>query len=245
MKPYDLTKVEKVSQLKDLTAHGSPAKASSKIASWPLERIASLARRVLQTLILFLAHRIVARPFRIKGLEHLNRLKLPALFISNHASHVDTVSIIRALPSKMRQKLAVAAAQDYFFRYPLVGAVTGLLMNTFPFSREGGVRTSLKYCGYLANQGWSVLIYPEGTRSSTGELLPFKRGIGWLATQMQVPVVPITVFGGRDVLPKGRAMPKPAPVTVCFGQPLRFNEKDDPTETSQRLQQIIRRLMTT
>lgn len=239
----DLAQVEKVAQLQALIERGGSVQASSEIATWPLERGAAFARRVLQALLLFPVHRGVARPFRIEGREKLDGLQLPALFISNHASHVDTVSIIRALPPSVRRKLAVAAAQDYFFRYPLVGAVTSLLMNTFPFSREGAVRTSLEYCGYLADQNWSLLIYPEGTRSTSGELLPFKLGIGLLATQLQVPVVPITVAGGREVLPKGRALPRPAPVTVRFGQPLRFSEADDPGEVARRLHAVVAEML--
>lgn len=239
----DLAQVEKVAQLEELIERGGSVQASHEITTWSLACWAGLARRALQSLLLFPLHRLVARPFRIEGLEQLREVELPALFIANHASHVDTVSIIRALPAAVRRKLAVAAAQDYFFRYPVVGAITSLLMNTFPFSREGAVRTSLEYCGYLADQNWSVLIYPEGTRSTTGELLPFKLGIGLLATQLQVPVVPITVSGGRDVLPKGRALPRPAPVTVRFGLPLRFTEKDDAVETSRRLQQAVAELM--
>lgn len=239
----DLAAVEKVAQLEALIARGGSAQISHEIAGWPLGRAAGFARRALQALILFPVHRLVARPFRIEGLEHLRELETPALFIANHASHVDTVSIIRALPGDMRRRLAVAAAQDYFFRYPVVGAFTSLLMNTFPFSREGAVRSSLEYCGFLADQNWSVLIYPEGTRSTTGELLPFKLGIGLLATQMQVPVVPITVSGGREVLPKGRAMPRPAPVTVRFGEAVRFDETDDPMQVAGRLRQAVSELM--
>ena len=239
----DLAQVQKVAQLSELIERGGSVTPSAEIAIWPLESASRFARCVLQALILFSVHRLVARPFMVEGVEQLSKLELPALFISNHASHVDTVSIIRALPSPVRRKLAVAAAADYFFKFPVIGAVTSLFMNTFPFSREGAVRKSLEYCGYLADQKWSVLIYPEGTRSTTGELLPFKLGIGLLATQMQVPVVPIVVTGGRDVLPKGRAVPRPAPVTVRFGPPLRFTEKDDPVDVSRRLHQTVAELM--
>jgi long-chain acyl-CoA synthetase len=240
----DLARVEKVSQLAELIERGGSVQASQETATWPLRYASKWVRRVLQASLLFPVHRLVARPFTVEGLEHLRGLELPALLISNHASHVDTVSIIRALPRGMRDKLAVAAAQDYFFRYPLVGAATSLLLNTFPFSRQGAVRTSLEHCGYLADEGWSVLIYPEGTRSTTGELLPFKLGIGLLATQMQVPVVPLSVSGGTDVLPKGRVVPRPAPVTVRFGKALSFSEEDDPVETTRQLRQLVADLMT-
>lgn len=239
----DLAQVEKVAQLEALVAHGGSVPTRYAIPTWQQTPAVARMRCLLQAGLLFPVHRLFARPFKIEGLTHLRDLELPALLISNHASHVDTVSIIRALPVNIRRKLAVAAAQDYFFRHRLVGAFISLLMNTFPFSREGAVRTSLEHCGYLADLGWSVLIFPEGTRSTTGELLPFKLGIGLLATQMQVPVVPITVLGGCDVLPKGSAMPSVAPITVRFGEPLRFSGQDNPVEISLRLQQVVAGLM--
>lgn len=239
----DLAQVEKVAQLEALIEHGGSAPARYPVPVWPLQPLAGRVRRLLQAWLLFPVHGLFARPFRVEGLEHLDGLEQPALLISNHASHIDTVSIIRALPEPLRHHLAVAAAQDYFFRHRLVGSFISLLMNTFPFSREAAIRSSLEHCGYLADLGWSVLIFPEGTRSTTGELLPFRLGIGLLATQMQVPVVPITVLGGCDVLPKGHAVPRAAPITVRFGAPLRFSGQDNPTETALRLQQVVAGLM--
>ena len=239
----DLAGVEKVSQLAALIDRGGSTAPGEEIPVWPLKAGPGFVRRVLQQVLVFPVHRLVARPFHVEGLERIRGLELPALFIANHSSHVDTVSIIRALPAAIRRRLAVAAAADYFFRIPVVGPTTSLLLNTFPFSREGAVRTSLEHCGFLADQGWSVLIYPEGMRSASGKLLPFKLGIGLLATQLRVPVVPIAVFGGRDVLPKGRALPKPAPLSVRFGAALRFNEHDDPSMTAAELQRRVSELM--
>ena len=150
-------------------------------------------------------------------------------------------SAVAARPN--RAALAVAAAQDYFFQNPFVGVLTGLLMNTFPFARTGNIRDSLEYCGSLADKGWSLLIYPEGTRSEHGALLPFKAGVGLLATQMDVPIVPIAVSGGWEILPKGTFFPNPGPVTVRFGAALRFSDTENPTGVSQRLQNAVAELM--
>ena len=129
-------------------------------------------------------------------------------------------SILRALPRRLRARVAVAAAADYFFRTRLLAVATPLLLNAFPFSREGSVRSSLEHCGDLADQGWSVLVYPEGTRSPDGRLQPFRTGIGLLATDLRVPVVPVGVEGTHAALPKGRRRPRRGPVTVRFGVPL-------------------------
>lgn len=240
----DLTQVQNVEQLAELVGKGGSAAPGIEIPLWPLGLGVSRLRALLQHALVFNLHRLVARPFRVQGLQHLAGLRPPALFIANHSSHVDTVSIIRALPASLRRRLAVAAAADYFYRFRSVGALTSVLLNTFPFSRVGAVRTSLEYCGLLADRGWSVLIYPEGTRSVSGELLPFKLGIGLLATQLRVPVVPVAVFGGHAVLPKGRAVPRPAPITVRFGRPLGFDEQADAAATVVALQQALAQLLT-
>jgi len=239
-----LGELETVAQLAALLERGVGAAARSEFPEWPLRAPARAARAVLQRLLLFPLHALVARPFRVHEGEMLGRLQLPALFIANHASHVDTVSIIRALPPHIRSRLAVAAAADYFYRFTAIGWLTSLLLNTFPFSREGAVRASLERCGELADRGWSVLIYPEGTRSPSGALLPFKSGIALLAAGLDVPVVPIAVLGGHDVLPKGRGLPRPAPLRVVFGSALRLPPDIAPADAVARLQQAVAALMT-
>ncbi|UCF76820.1 MAG: AMP-binding protein [Betaproteobacteria bacterium] len=218
----ELAGIETVAQLASLLERGGSAEASYELPAWPVRAPARAARALLQVSLLFPAHALLARPFSIVDREKLAELELPALFIANHASHVDTVSILRALPRRIRRALAVAAAADYFYRFAVLGWLASLFLNTFSFSREGAVRASLEHCGELADDGWSLLIYPEGTRSPSGDLLPFKSGIALLATGLDVPVVPIAVLGGHGVLPKGRILPRPGPVRVVFGTPLRL-----------------------
>ena len=241
----DVAGIETVQQLAGLLERGAVGDSAGELPAWPLRAPARLARAALQRALLFPLHALLARPFRVQGGDRLRGLRLPALFIANHASHVDTVSIVRALPRHIRNRLAVAAAADYFYRFTALGWLTALMLNTFPFSREGAVRASLEHCGELADDGWSVLIYPEGTRSTSGELLPFKSGIGLLASGLGVPVVPIAVLGGHSVLPKGRALPRPGPVRVVFGAPLELPADIAPARAVATLQQAVADLMGT
>jgi long-chain acyl-CoA synthetase len=137
----------------------------------------------------------------------------------------------------------VAAAADYFFHSPTLGVAMSFMLNTFPFSRQGAVRASLEYCGELVDAGWSILIYPEGTRSTTGHLQPFKSGIGLLATELQIPVVPIGVEGGFRILPKGSILPRPGPVKVRFGSPLKVPRGADSVGVIKILQDAVAELM--
>ena len=85
----------------------------------------------------------------------------------------------------------------------------------------------LKHCGDLVDAGWSVLIYRQGIRSPTGKLQPFRSGIGVLASQLHVPVVPISITGTYRILPKGKTWPRRGPVGVSFGKPIQIQEGED------------------
>ena len=136
----------------------------------------------------------------------------------------------------------MAAAEDYFFRRPFLAAATSLLINGFPFSREGSIRPSLHYCGRLLDRGWSILIYPEGTRSTSGEIGEFKSGTGLLAVELGVPVVPIRLAGLDRVMPKGASVPRPNKVQVRIGEPLSFASGTPYAEATRVIEGAVRRL---
>lgn len=232
-----------VAELLAVVERGETAAPAVAFRRWPLRRPARLARRSLQAVLLLPAQALVCRPFRVEGAERLRGVRAPVLLIANHTSHLDTPSILRALPSRIRRRVAVAAAADYFFRTRRAGVVMALLLNAFPFSRAGTVRASLEHCGDLVDGGWSVLVYPEGTRSPTGELQPFKHGIGLLATDLRVPVVPIALAGPHAILPKGRNRPRRGPVTVRFGDPIVPAPSSDHRETAERLERAVAELV--
>ena len=210
---------------------------------WPRRPGWIVVRDLMQRAFVFPLHALVARPFTVEGLERLAGISPPVLLIANHSSHVDTPSVLRALPPGARRRTAVAAAADYFYSGRFRGVVMSLLLGTFPFSREGGVRASLEYCGTLADAGWSVLIYPEGTRSVTGSMGPFRSGIGLLAQQLGVPVIPVGIVGTYDILPKGSTRPRRRAVTIRFGRPLFPDPKGDRSELVAALEQEARDLL--
>ena len=231
----DLTTLATVAELIALVDRGEAVSRPVAFPAWALCHPAQAARAGLQTAVLFPVHALFCSPFRVDGVEHLAGVDSPVLLVANHSSHLDTPSILRALPRRLRARVAVAAAADYFFRTRALACTVSLLLNAFPFSREGAVRSSLERCGDLADHGWSVLVYPEGTRSPTGDLQPFRSGIGLLATELHVPVVPIGVEGTHELLPKGRRLPRRGPVTVRFGRPLRPDPAEDRGLVAARL----------
>jgi long-chain acyl-CoA synthetase len=240
----DLAAVSTVADIAELLERGQTTAPAIPMLRWARGGPARSARGLIQRAVLFPLHRLVCRPFQVTGAEHFADVPGPVLMISNHASHLDTPSILRALPPAIRRRTAVAAAADYFYRSQPFGIMMSLLLNTFPFSREGAVRGSLEYCGELADDGWSILIYPEGTRSPGGALQPFRSGIGLLATELQLPIVPIAVTGSHAILPKGTHLPQPGSITVRFGCPIIIDPDDDRDATTLRLHDAVAKLQT-
>ena len=241
----DLATAGSVADLLALIERGESAAAPAAFPDWALRSPVQIVRAILQAAVLLPAHALVCTPFRVEGRDHLAEAGSPILLVANHASHLDTPSILRALPRRRRARVAVAAAADYFFRTRTFRVVTPLLLNGFPFSREGAVRSSLEHCGDLVDRGWSILVYPEGTRSLTGQLQPFRRGSGMLATGLRIPVIPVAVEGTHALLPKGRRRPRRGPVTVRFGQPLCFGTSDARTDAAARLAREVAALLRT
>jgi len=140
--------------------------------------------------------------------------------------------------------VAVAAAADYFFARPPLGSAVALLLNAFPFSRTSAVRPTLEHCARLLDQQWSILLYPEGTRSLTGAIGQFKAGVGLLAVELEVPVVPVHLQGLQQILPKGRIIPRRGPVTVNLGPPVTFPTGTPYDTVAQCLEEAVRSLPT-
>jgi len=195
---------------------------------WPYSPLAVVARSVVQWPLFGLLDLLV--PTEVRGLERIESLDRPVLFVANHTSHLDTPVLLRALPAHRRRRIAVAAAHDYFFSHALVGALVGLGVGAFPIARTASPRPLIEHCARLRERGWSMLFFPEGTRSTTGEIGPLKHGVGLLALKLGLPVVPVRTRGLFEVLPKGRALPRPGVATVHFGTPLEFAPAT-PTQT--------------
>lgn len=211
-----------VAELEYLIASAGSASKEEVRLEWPLNRLARLGRAVLGTSLVFPLLRLFAS-IEVRGKENLKGLSPPVLFAANHQSHLDTPVILSSLPESWRRRVAVAAAADFWFAAGRGKTfLATLLFNAFPFSRTDAIRPTLEHCSRLLDRGWSVLIYPEGTRSETGEMAPFKSGTGMMAVELGVPVVPIHVRGTHEILPRGQSMPKRGKVRVQIGKPLRF-----------------------
>ena len=170
-------------------------------------------RAVFPDLVLAPLVRRWCAPFRTAGHP---RVDGPVVFVANHASHLDAPAILAALPRSVRHRLAIAAAEDYFYRRRLFGWLSSRAIGTFPFPRQGTL--GIQRAEALLAQGRGVLLFPEGTRSPDGRQRAFRRGVGHLLLKTGVPVVPVAIVGTHALWPKGQRCPRRGPVCVSFGR---------------------------
>ena len=217
------------------------SRTGTDLPRWPLTQAAGLARAATQPWVFGLLGLIA--PAQIAGREIFEDFSPPALLVANHTSHLDSPVVLKALPGGWRRRVAVAAAADYFFSRAWLGAAVALALDGVPLVR-GAARSSLAHCAWFLDRGWSILLYPEGTRSTTGEVAPFRAGVGLLAAELSVPVVPIGLAGLFQILPKGRRLPRPGRVQVRFGQPLHFARATPPSLAGSAIEQAGRSRVT-
>jgi 1-acyl-sn-glycerol-3-phosphate acyltransferase len=186
--------------------------------------------------------------------EHeLHRIGAPMIFASNHRSHVDTGAILGTLPRFIARRTVVAAALDVFgsdcgngLKRRVLSSglqlVVGAGFHAFAFDRFGPPLRSVRTSVQLIRNGWSLMLYPEGTRSRTGELSEFKAGVALLARFTDRPVIPVHVEGGDAVLPYGRFWPHPGRVHVRYGPPLWYQPDDTPLGFAAKVREAVRQL---
>jgi len=184
--------------------------------------------------------------FEIIGHENL-RTNRPLVIVANHSSHLDTLCLLAALPLRKLHRAFPVAAADYFFQTVPRTFVAAVVTNAMPFARQTRVRQSLSMCTELLNDPENILIiFPEGTRSRTGEIREFKSGIGTLVAGRDVTVLPCYVQGAFQAWPKGRRLPLPKKVRLIVGAPRNYSShntnKTDICTIAAELHQAVRAL---
>ncbi|MGC2403920.1 MAG: 1-acyl-sn-glycerol-3-phosphate acyltransferase, partial [Acidobacteriaceae bacterium] len=182
-------------------------------------------------------------------------LHRPSLLVANHLTAFDVPVILYALSSSDRDHVAVAMSGNLLTGWrrgkverhrtvawltPLAYWLVTALFNVFPLPRGAGLRRSFAHAGEAMDQGYHVLVFPEGGRSPDGRLKPFQPGIGLLTQESKVPVLPIRIEGLK---PKGgKRWPGRGAVTVRLGAPLVMEPAEDPQNFTRRLEIAIAKL---
>jgi long-chain acyl-CoA synthetase len=216
---------------------------------WPVRWIRVLAQYLLMRPAILL----LGWP-RVIGRENLRGVKGPLLVICNHLGDVDPGFVLTALPARLRYRLAIATGGETLeaLRSPSSGRhwllriydrwqwVLGVsLLNLFPLPREAGFRRSFAYVGEAVDRGYSVLVFPEGRHTADGKLCPFRSGIGLLAEDLGIPVVPMRIDGLFEYKQAGRHFAPPWKICVRLGVPIQFADGTDAAQIAAELRKAV------
>jgi long-chain acyl-CoA synthetase len=215
---------------------------------WALRRPVTWLRQLAFHLLIVPFVSVMCRP-RARGVERLASLKGPALFIANHVSIVDPGMILFALPSRFRRRMAIAMGGERLRGYRHGGVLDRVsyilvvvVFNVFAIPQKSGFRRSFSYAGAAVDRGFDILIFPEGRITLDGTINPFMAGIGLLATNLSVPVVPVKIEGLFNLKTERRYFSRPGTVTVTFGEPIEIPKGADPSAITRELEKRVREL---
>ena len=206
--------------------------------SWARRYPARVVRAAILESVMRPTMAVIASPAR-RGLDRLDDLDGPVVFVANHHSHADTPLLLTSIPEPWRHRITVGAAADYFFSNRVSGAISALAIGAVPIERTKVGRKSADMARDLIDDGWSMLLYPEGGRSPDGWGQEFRGGAAYLAIRCNVPVVPIHLQGTGRILRKGRTLPRPSRTTVTFGDPLTAGRDENARSFAARLQAAV------
>jgi long-chain acyl-CoA synthetase len=234
-----------------MIGEGAPRAASEySYPAWAERFPATWVRVIVFYLVILPITRLMCWA-RACGRRNLDEVRGPALFISNHVSMVDHGLILSALPGRYRRSLAIAmegerlrgyrrppASAGWFTRvrlrvqYLLVVA----LFNVFPLPQKSGFRRAFAYAGESVDRGYSLLVFPEGRTTDDGLMHRFMGGIGLLASDLGLPVVPIKIEGLFELKQRRKYFSRPGAVRIKFGEPVRFAPGADPSRITKDLE---------
>ncbi len=177
----------------------------------------------------------------------------PSIVVANHHSLVDTPVVFMALSGTRRRRTATVGGLDYFaarsgqpwyeriFRRTVIAFIRGS-MNVLLIDREGGEYSHIDRIDAMLAAGWSLVIFPEATRSRSGRMGRFRHGAAELARRHGLPVVPVHIDGTQRVLPPGVRWPKPGTIRMRAGEPLRIGADESIGDFTRRLRAAVEAL---
>ena len=211
---------------------GQPRRPAPRIVHSIRSAWASVLRAYLKTY-----HRL-----DITGREHLPGDGRSFVMVANHASHLDALCLLSALPREWLDRAYPVAAEDYFFTsWPAIAA-SAIFINAIPFGRQSRVRASMECCRRLLRERGNILIiFPEGTRSTDGRIATFRPGIGNLLAGLEVPALPCAIVGTSRAMPKGSFIPRPHKLKLAIGQSQMFAHVEPGRDASHAIAHQLQR----
>ena len=253
----DFTQISTVGDLERLLREPQKSPLSDyRYPRWAQRWPVTWVREFIYYLLTWPATIIMAHP-KIVGRENLRGVDGPLLISCNHVTYIDLGFALIALPPHLRRKLAVGMWGEllwkmwrpphdwnWFMRlsYKVGYYLVVALFDVFPLPQQSGVRESFAYAGESVDRGYSVLVYPEGVRTSDGKPSPFRSGLGMLAARLNVPVLPLRIDGLYEMKMAGHKIARPGQLKVVIGKPMRFPPQTPPEEITNQVEEVTWRM---
>ncbi len=247
------SEVATVGQLEKLLTESPASPVQHLYPRWPQSWLSTAVRLAVYYLVAWPATYVLAAP-RIRGRENLHGLRGPVLVVSNHITYLDIAWILPALPARLRNRLATAMRAERLaemrrppknmnpfnrLRERLDYYLALSLFNVFPLPQRSGFLKSFSFAGDLADRGWSILVFPEGLTTEDGQIAPFRAGVGLLAKQLNIPIVPMRLGGLYDLRKKNQIFTRPGHVRVTIGKPVSFSAEQDANDIAKELERRV------
>ncbi len=233
-----------------------PARVPYHYPAWVQRWPTTWVRLIIHYLLLRPAVFLLGWP-HISGGENLRGVRGPVLVVCNHIDDVDVGFVQTALPARFRHRLATATGGEALEAlrtppasrsslgkiYDRIKWTLGVsLLNLFPLPREAGFRESFAFAGESVDRCYSILVFPEGHHTTDGKMRPFRAGVGLLANNLAVPVVPMRIDGLFELKKAKKKFAAPGTIKVKIGIPLRFPRGSPPEWIASELQRAVESL---
>jgi long-chain acyl-CoA synthetase len=246
-------------EIEQLLAQPTARRSDYVYPRWTQSAPVRMLRLLVYYALTWPATLLLAHP-RICGRERLANLKGPALFVANHTTRrADIGLILFALPMRFRHHLAAAMGGETLqrFRHPprewffgkrwlwqLGYFLVVSLFNVFPLPQFSGFRESFRFAGESVDRGGSLLVFPEGVINdrATPEMVPFQAGIGLLAQNLDIPVVPMRLDGVWKMKQEHRRFAHLGELSIHIGAPVTFSKEASAAEIAAQLQFSVKYL---
>jgi long-chain acyl-CoA synthetase len=220
---------------------------------WTQRALVRWFRLAVYYALVWPATQILGHP-KIVGRENLRDVRGPVIFICNHITRrADIGLVLAALPMRFRHRVAPAMggeslqdmrypSREWFFAkrwaYQMGYWLVIALFNVFPLPQRTGFRESFRFAGESADRGYSIVVFPEGmvNDSEDGRMAPFQSGIGLLAENLRLPIIPLRLDGVWQMKRERRRLAHIGEITVRIGAPLRFPVGSKPEEIARMLE---------
>jgi long-chain acyl-CoA synthetase len=248
-----------ISDVRNLLRQPPARRTEYTYPRWAQREPVRLLRLAVYYVLVWPATQILGHP-KILGRENLTNVHGPVLLVSNHITRRADIGLILAgLPRRFRHRLATVMGGesmqqmrhppgDWFvgkrWAYQIGYWLVVSLFNVFPLPQLSGFRESFRYAGESVDRGYSVLVFPEGevNNGETGEMLPFRSGIGILAQNLRIPVVPLRIDGVWQMKRQHRRLARVNEITVHIGAPVTFPPATPSDEIARALEALVRSL---